>query len=191
MNSFFVADVHLAYHSARRRNLNLPFNAWQETINGGCPHFITGLRPSRTPILCLQLISPRALPGAGGFLQGLWAGWGGVRIRNNVVEFRPVLPEQTTYIKYRQARLSLLLQEENGMPLGLDVPSHRNPNQFHFLGSQLDVEFNDKSIIFQVTSQGPRPLIVVYGKGGSMKQPLQLNVAASLPLNEGPFHLTF
>jgi trehalose/maltose hydrolase-like predicted phosphorylase len=63
--------------------LNLPFNAWQETISGGCPHFITG---------------------AGGFLQGLWAGFGGVRILNDRVVFNPVLPEYTTYLKYRQVR---------------------------------------------------------------------------------------
>jgi trehalose/maltose hydrolase-like predicted phosphorylase len=72
--------------------LNLPFNAWQETVNGGCPHFITG---------------------AGGFLQGLWAGFGGVRILNDRVVFKPVLPEHTTYLKYRQVRRLLKPHERH------------------------------------------------------------------------------
>lgn len=33
-----------------RRNLNLPFNAWQETLSGGCPHFITGSLFSAPPL---------------------------------------------------------------------------------------------------------------------------------------------
>jgi hypothetical protein len=35
-----LADSYFAQSFAQ--NILYPFNAWAETINGGCPHFITG-----------------------------------------------------------------------------------------------------------------------------------------------------
>jgi len=128
------------FNQSYQLNLNLPFNAWQETINGGCPHFITG---------------------AGGFLQGLWAGFGGVRILDGEILFNPVLPEHTSYIKYRQ---------------------------FHYLGSQLDIKFDGKTISFLLTSQGDQRLILKPTAGNS--QILGQGRPASFSITAGPFHLS-
>ncbi|ELR20704.1 glycosyl hydrolase family 65 central catalytic domain containing protein [Acanthamoeba castellanii str. Neff] len=138
-----VGEYQLAakyFNQSYQLNLNLPFNAWQETVNGGCPHFITG---------------------AGGFLQGLWAGFGGVRILNDRVVFKPVLPEHTTYLKYRQ---------------------------FHYLGSQIDIAFDDKQITFGLTSQGAQALAVTSSKGD--KQILGAKSPVILPTASAPFYLS-
>jgi len=60
-------------------NIQQPFNVWTETPNGGTVNFITG---------------------AGGFLQGLWAGYGGVRILENEITLNPILPQNVTSVRY-------------------------------------------------------------------------------------------
>lgn len=86
-------------------NIQPPFNVWSETPTGGTSNFITG---------------------AGGFLQGLWAGWGGVRLGDSGVTFKPVLPPTLTSIKYR------------GM---------------HYLGSTVDISFDSDQICYTVLEQ--------------------------------------
>jgi len=51
-------------------NIQPPFNIWTETPNGGTVNFITG---------------------AGGFLQGIWAGFAGIRIHENELFVNPHL----------------------------------------------------------------------------------------------------
>ncbi|KAH3765729.1 protein-glucosylgalactosylhydroxylysine glucosidase [Pelomyxa schiedti] len=87
-------------------NIQPPFNVWSETPTGGTSNFITG---------------------AGGFLQGLWAGWGGVRMGDSGITFNPVLPPTLSYIKYR----------------GL-----------HYLDNSIDISFDSEQICFTLVTQG-------------------------------------
>jgi hypothetical protein len=60
------------------------------------------------------------LTGAGGFLQGLWAGWAGMRIRLDSLDFiTPRVPVSTTSLKlrgisYLATRFDLVLSAQQG-----------------------------------------------------------------------------
>jgi len=69
-----------------------PFNVWTETklqdqhksvVDEGCYNFLTG---------------------AGGFIQSLIYGYGGLRIRDDGLHLNATLPEIATYIKFRGLR---------------------------------------------------------------------------------------
>jgi len=91
------------FNQSYQLNINLPYFSWMETPNGGCSHFITG---------------------AGGFLQGVFAGYGGVRIRDSSLDLNPYLPENSSYVKLRAV---------------------------HYLGNQLDVFYNSTTTVFELT----------------------------------------
>ena len=81
-----VALLELGYHdnatSEFKRsyaNIQKPFNVWTETPTGGTVNFITG---------------------AGGFLQSVVFGYGGLRIRDNHLDFNPLLPVNVTSMKF-------------------------------------------------------------------------------------------
>ena len=61
-------------------NVHPPFGSWMETPTGGTPNFLTG---------------------AGGFLQGAFCGYTGLRVNDTAMSFRPVLPVGWTSIKLR------------------------------------------------------------------------------------------
>lgn len=62
-------------------NMRPPFKVWAETPSGGAVNFITG---------------------AGGFLQALWAGYMGVRIREGGIVVKPeFLPNEVNFVKIR------------------------------------------------------------------------------------------
>jgi len=58
-------------------NAQQPFLVWTETPKGGAVNFITG---------------------AGGFLQGILFGYGGIRIQDNLLAFNPQLPPSVTKV---------------------------------------------------------------------------------------------
>jgi trehalose/maltose hydrolase-like predicted phosphorylase len=60
-----------------------PFMTWNEKLIGGHPHFITG---------------------AGGYLQNIVFGYGGIRIYADLLAVNPVLPPDAEYIKLRKVR---------------------------------------------------------------------------------------
>jgi len=57
-----------------------PFNVWTETPTGGAVNFLTG---------------------AGGFLQGVLFGYGGMRLTSSALEIVPQLPEGTNEMAFR------------------------------------------------------------------------------------------
>jgi len=61
-------------------NIHPPFNIWLETPVGGATNFITG---------------------AGGFIQGVVYGYGGIRILSGQLDFNPTLPPNVTMVVYR------------------------------------------------------------------------------------------
>lgn len=61
-------------------NAQPPFWVWQETPTGGAINFITG---------------------AGGFLQAVLFGYGGLRVESKGLRFEPQLPPNTTTMKLR------------------------------------------------------------------------------------------
>eukprot|EP01113_Clastostelium_recurvatum_P039090 TRINITY_DN5929_c0_g1_i1.p1 TRINITY_DN5929_c0_g1~~TRINITY_DN5929_c0_g1_i1.p1 ORF type:complete len:165 (+),score=43.12 TRINITY_DN5929_c0_g1_i1:74-496(+) len=61
-------------------NIQAPFCVWTETPQGGTTNFITG---------------------AGGFLQAVWAGYGGVRVAQDGVTVDMTLPEGTSLFALR------------------------------------------------------------------------------------------
>eukprot|EP01102_Stenamoeba_stenopodia_P020574 TRINITY_DN8083_c0_g2_i2.p1 TRINITY_DN8083_c0_g2~~TRINITY_DN8083_c0_g2_i2.p1 ORF type:complete len:574 (+),score=131.27 TRINITY_DN8083_c0_g2_i2:205-1926(+) len=72
-------------------NIQAPFNVWQETPTGGAVNFLTG---------------------AGGFLQGVINGYGGLRIERDALTWNPILPPNTSsmklrYVNYRGNFISL------------------------------------------------------------------------------------
>jgi len=62
-------------------NAHDPFMVWTETPTGGTVNFITG---------------------AGGFLQGVLNGYGGIRIRENALAFNPQLPPSVNFVRFRE-----------------------------------------------------------------------------------------
>lgn len=104
-------------------------------LEGGCSHFITG---------------------AGGFLQGVYAGYGGFRIQDDSLTLNPVLPENTTYMKLRRVRIVLRVYNNAHYPL-----------QMSYLGNIVDVYFNQTSIVFEVVdnAKAVTPLSVVDSAG--------------------------
>jgi trehalose/maltose hydrolase-like predicted phosphorylase len=120
-------------------NINLPFYAWMEGPNGGCPHFITG---------------------AGGFLQGVWAGYGGVRILEKSLTLDPILPENTDYVRFRRLQYS---------------------------GSQLDILYTEK--IVNVTLQSDtKPYLQITAR--NVTYPLTPGRPVVLSRDSRPFSIT-
>merc|ERR1712031_23 len=84
-------------------NVQAPFNVWTETPGGGTVNFITG---------------------AGGFLQSVLYGYGGLRVRSDRLDLRPPpLPDDTGSIglhgvNYQGTRLSILIEADT---LAVDV----------------------------------------------------------------------
>eukprot|EP01116_Phalansterium_solitarium_P016178 TRINITY_DN3701_c0_g1_i1.p1 TRINITY_DN3701_c0_g1~~TRINITY_DN3701_c0_g1_i1.p1 ORF type:complete len:702 (-),score=253.28 TRINITY_DN3701_c0_g1_i1:809-2914(-) len=83
-------------------NIQAPFNVWTEVADGsGTVNFLTG---------------------AGGFLQAIWAGWGGVRINADGITFNPTVGPNFSAIKY---------------------------SNLHYLGNFVDISFDSTGITFQ------------------------------------------
>lgn len=73
---------HLAWANAQD-----PFYVWTETPVGGAVNFITG---------------------AGGFLQGLLFGYGGIRLRDDSMTFDPQLPPNITRVDFGRVRIQVI-----------------------------------------------------------------------------------
>jgi len=130
-----VNDVFLRSYA----NIQPPFNVWTETPTGGTVNFITG---------------------AGGFLQGMWAGYPGLRIRGQKLDFlNPQLPQGVTGITLRRV---------------------------HYLGNQVSVSYDAKTVCVSIDdySNSAAPLYV-NGKNGT--QPLNTHVPLQFPV--GPFSI--
>jgi len=110
-------------------NIQHPFNVWTETPTGGTTNFITG---------------------AGGFLQGVWAGYGGIRITEDGLLLNPVLPEGVNFFKLRQlqyigswldivldSKLTITLQRQNQGAANLSVLDSQNNTHPLTLGTPL------------------------------------------------------
>lgn len=93
-------------------NMRPPFKVWAETPSGGAVNFITG---------------------AGGFLQALWAGYMGVRIREGGFVVRPALPVDIGFVRVRGIRT---------------------------LGAVIDVSFDGRSVEILMRGKGSSDLCV-------------------------------
>jgi trehalose/maltose hydrolase-like predicted phosphorylase len=104
-------------------NVHEPYLVWTETPAGGAINFITG---------------------AGGFLQAVMYGYGGLRILDadsyhamfkfkNALQFDPQLPPDSSFVRLR----------------GL-----------HFQGYEFNVEYNTTTVSVRTTESGPSPLYV-------------------------------
>jgi len=82
-----------------------PYYVWWETITGGAANFITG---------------------AGGFLQAILFGYGGIRLQENEMQFNPQLMQTTKSVKFRQ---------------------------INYLGSQLEFSFDANQMCFTLLKQ--------------------------------------
>eukprot|EP01121_Diplochlamys_sp_Union-15-3_P009573 TRINITY_DN2608_c0_g1_i2.p1 TRINITY_DN2608_c0_g1~~TRINITY_DN2608_c0_g1_i2.p1 ORF type:complete len:415 (+),score=76.41 TRINITY_DN2608_c0_g1_i2:115-1245(+) len=109
-------------------NIKAPFDVWTETPTGGAVNFITG---------------------AGGFLQAVLFGYGGIRLEDTFLSFDPKLPPKVTYFKIRQV---------------------------YYLGNDVDVSYNQTTVIVSVFSNGT-PLYLQDSKGQryQLDQPVVLN----------------
>jgi trehalose/maltose hydrolase-like predicted phosphorylase len=80
-------------------NVQAPFNVWFETPKGGAVNFLTGA--------CERMgggnaeMTDRRCTGAGGFLQGVVSGYGGVRAAADHLSMRPQLPESASLLAVR------------------------------------------------------------------------------------------
>jgi hypothetical protein len=61
-------------------NVHAPFGVWMETPTGGTPNFLTG---------------------AGGFLQGVFSSYPGLRMNDTAIAFKPQLPPGAAAVKLR------------------------------------------------------------------------------------------
>jgi len=134
-------------------NIKEPFGIWTETPMGGVTNFITG---------------------AGGFLQAVVFGYGGLRIHSEGLTVAPVLMEGATSMTIRGIHLrgsafsltvdtqSITLQLTEGRPL--KVAMGKQPNQMlhqHLVfpvGSSLTVTAPMRSLRTQPTPPAPSPL---------------------------------
>eukprot|EP01119_Soliformovum_irregulare_P008598 TRINITY_DN21702_c0_g1_i1.p1 TRINITY_DN21702_c0_g1~~TRINITY_DN21702_c0_g1_i1.p1 ORF type:complete len:726 (+),score=154.23 TRINITY_DN21702_c0_g1_i1:209-2179(+) len=99
-------------------NIQEPFNVWTETPKGGTVNFITG---------------------AGGFLQGLWAGYAGIRILEDRLTLSPHLPDKVT---------------------------HLSLEGFYYLGNSLRIEFTEQDLtVSLITSSGATRLALTTSNG--------------------------
>lgn len=110
-------------------NMRPPFKVWSETPTGGAVNFITG---------------------AGGFLQTIWAGYGGIRIHEGGFTVKPILPKGTSFIKARGIRT---------------------------LGASVDVSFDGSKIEVLLRESGTEDLCLAIGGGG---EKLKLSVGNPL-----------
>jgi len=101
-------------------NIQQPFNVWTETPTGGTTNFITG---------------------AGGFLQGIIFGYGGLRITSNQYSFTPQLPPKTD---------SLLIK------------------QLNYLGSTLNVFWNTTIIQVELTYNAPNVQLTLFSQESTL-----------------------
>eukprot|EP00029_Vermamoeba_vermiformis_P003680 TRINITY_DN14219_c0_g1_i1.p1 TRINITY_DN14219_c0_g1~~TRINITY_DN14219_c0_g1_i1.p1 ORF type:complete len:713 (-),score=152.44 TRINITY_DN14219_c0_g1_i1:37-1992(-) len=88
-------------------NYQAPFGVWTETPQGGAVNFITG---------------------AGGFLQSILFGWGGIRILENELYINPTLPPNTTAmtmrgVHFRDATLQIQFTSTSVTVTALDIKS--------------------------------------------------------------------
>eukprot|EP01112_Ceratiomyxa_fruticulosa_P003259 TRINITY_DN13628_c0_g1_i1.p1 TRINITY_DN13628_c0_g1~~TRINITY_DN13628_c0_g1_i1.p1 ORF type:complete len:707 (-),score=130.46 TRINITY_DN13628_c0_g1_i1:33-2153(-) len=119
-------------------NIHAPFNVWMETPTGGAVNFITG---------------------AGGFLQAVFAGYGGIRITPNGITGNPNLPKGSSFLKLR----------------GVE-----------FLGSTIDISFDGKTIsILLQNAPSSAPTLFVTSSQGTVK----LFAQKQLSLSPGLFNI--
>jgi len=104
-------------------NIHPPFNIWLETPVGGATNFITG---------------------AGGFIQGVVYGYGGIRILSDQLDFNPTLPPNVTMVVYRS---------------------------IDYFGNQFDFEFDENQMKFKFIfrDQYSPKLMVTVQNGTSVK----------------------
>eukprot|EP01012_Entosiphon_sulcatum_P003147 TRINITY_DN1089_c0_g1_i2.p1 TRINITY_DN1089_c0_g1~~TRINITY_DN1089_c0_g1_i2.p1 ORF type:complete len:694 (-),score=107.47 TRINITY_DN1089_c0_g1_i2:41-2122(-) len=99
-------------------NTGNPFRVWAENAGGsGCPNFITG---------------------AGGFLQAVWAGYGGIRLHNDSLAFHSprVLPDSSSLIfrnlAFRDSFLHVSITDSAvEFVLSTDTPQAASPLYVH------------------------------------------------------------
>eukprot|EP00708_Paratrimastix_pyriformis_P002178 GAFH01000918.1.p1 GENE.GAFH01000918.1~~GAFH01000918.1.p1 ORF type:complete len:739 (+),score=218.98 GAFH01000918.1:40-2256(+) len=108
------AESAARYFPQAYANIHPPFGVWTETPTDGAVNFITG---------------------AGGFLQSMLNGYGGMRVRPTGMRFRPRLPPDTDAITMRQVAYlgaavtvratpkSLTLRLDKGLPVGPACPA--------------------------------------------------------------------
>lgn len=93
------------YFAQSYANIHPPFNVWLETPSGGAPMFITG---------------------AGGFLQGVLFGYGGLRlVESEELIVNPNLPPNTQEVAFKN---------------------------LHYLGNTFDLEYTNSEMTFTLTS---------------------------------------
>jgi trehalose/maltose hydrolase-like predicted phosphorylase len=108
-------SVAAAYFKEGYANIQEPFNIWLETPTGGATNFLTG---------------------AGGFLQSVMFGYGGLRLNGTALWLDPQLPLDTAGIRL----------------LGIE-----------YLASTLDIEWNSTTVTVALTGPGPIPLALQIG----------------------------
>jgi len=121
-------------------NIQPPFSIWSETPRGGTTNFITG---------------------AGGFLQAVWAGYGGIRVTDNGLLLNPTLPANTSTLKFRQIQ---------------------------YLGSWFDATISTQSIVIELrrVSDNSRKLYVTDTRGNLHQ--LAIGVPVTIPLGSSIIH---
>ena len=114
-----LAEASLEFTKAHEKNQREPFYVWSETITGGAANFITG---------------------AGGFLQSVWAGYGGVRMREGSIYIRPQLPDKTNSLRLRGIQLlGRKVTVERTLAkiiLTVDAPSSSSAQKLCAIGTQ-------------------------------------------------------
>lgn len=100
-------DTAAAYFNRSFANAQAPFAVWTETPTGGAPNFLTG---------------------AGGFLQAVFFGYPGLRIRDAALEWRPAALPGASYYKLRGVA---------------------------YVGNRLDVTVNATAVVIELQAQGP------------------------------------
>ncbi|KAF2072925.1 hypothetical protein CYY_005747 [Polysphondylium violaceum] len=127
-----AAEVEFAKSFA---NIQQPFNVWTETPTGGTTNFITG---------------------AGGFLQGIIFGYGGLRISESQYLFNPQLPPNTD---------SLLIK------------------QLNYLGSTFNLYWNTTTIEIELSYSAPNvQLTCIFSQDSTLlveNLPISLNLGNS------------
>jgi len=113
-------------------NSQQPFGVWTETPQGGTTNFITG---------------------AGGFLQAVWAGYGGIRITEQGLTFNLQLPSGVNYFKLRG---------------------------FQYLSSRIDLTLDSKVTITITSQLTGAPSLKVQDSQGKY-YPLQVGQTLGLP----------
>jgi len=106
-------------------NAKDPFMVWTETPTGGTVNFITG---------------------AGGFLQAVLFGYGGIRLMDNEMKFDPQLPPMVSNVVFRSV---------------------------FYRGNQIHVQFNSDTCTVTKVNQGGTPLVLRKADGSETKLEMQ------------------